>query len=183
DESFALIYTSLTLHHIRDCERAVSTLAGYLRPGGRLVVFDLEANDDSHQFHPPEFEIGNQLEHHGLRETDLLGWCASTGVLENTTVDRLPFRKEDGEKGAFGVGKEFNLLALSCTKKAGGGSARNSISLDDSNSCLACKVRETEYQCIPCGCLAFCKSCAMKVATGGRCKRCKNMFTDLKRLH
>lgn len=72
-------------------------------------------------------QIGNQLEHHGLRGTDLLDWCANTGVLENMTVDRLPFRKEDGENGAFGVGKEFNLLALSCTKKAGGGSARNSI--------------------------------------------------------
>ncbi|CAN0516895.1 unnamed protein product, partial [Laminaria digitata] len=52
DDSFALAYTSLTLHHIRECERAVSTLAGYLRPGGRLLVFDIEATDDAHMFHP-----------------------------------------------------------------------------------------------------------------------------------
>lgn len=57
DESFALIYTSLTLHHIRDCERVMSTLAGYLRPGGRLVIFDLEATSHAHQFHPSDFEV------------------------------------------------------------------------------------------------------------------------------
>ncbi|CAN0245091.1 unnamed protein product, partial [Hapterophycus canaliculatus] len=58
DDSFALAYTSLTLHHIRDCGRAVSALAGYLRPGsGRLVIFDLEATDDAHMFHPAEFEV------------------------------------------------------------------------------------------------------------------------------
>ncbi|CAN0495085.1 unnamed protein product, partial [Scytosiphon promiscuus] len=34
--------------------------------------------------------------------------------------------------------------------------------------CLACKRREVEYECVPCGCHAFCRGCAMKVATGGR---------------
>ncbi|CAN0027274.1 unnamed protein product, partial [Ectocarpus sp. 8 AP-2014] len=53
DDSFALAYSSLTLHHIRDCQRTVSALAGYLRPGsGRLVLFDLEATEDAHKFHP-----------------------------------------------------------------------------------------------------------------------------------
>lgn len=73
-------------------------------------------------------QIGNELEHHGLRESDLREWCNSTGVLEDIEVDRVPFRKEDGEQGAFGVGKEFNLLVMTCTRQAGGGrSARSSI--------------------------------------------------------
>ncbi|CAN0508635.1 unnamed protein product, partial [Laminaria digitata] len=54
--------------------------------------------------------------------------------------------------------------------------------LDKNENCLACKRREVVYECVPCGCHAFCKACAMKVATGGRCKSCKEMFTDLKRL-
>lgn len=183
DESFALIYTSLTLHHIRDCERVMSTLAGYLRPGGRLVIFDLEATSHAHQFHPSDFEVGNELEHHGLREADVRAWCASTGLLEGVSVEHIPFKMEKGERGAFGVGMDFNLLAITCTRQAGGGSARNRFSFDGENCCLACKQREAEYECVPCSCRAFCKGCAMKVATGGRCKSCKNMFTDLKRLY
>lgn len=36
----------------------MSALAGYLRPGsGRLVVFDLEATEDAHKFHPADFEV------------------------------------------------------------------------------------------------------------------------------
>ncbi|CAM9853643.1 unnamed protein product [Pylaiella littoralis] len=189
DDSFALAYTSLTLHHIRDCERAVSTLAGYLRPGsGRLVVFDIEATEDAHMFHPAGFELGNELEHHGIRESDLAAWCESSGMLEALSVDRLSFRKEEGEDAAFGTGHEFTLLAATCVRKAEGAeekvARKNSIAADADRgeSCLACKQREVEYECVPCGCHAFCRGCAMKVATGGRCKRCKNMFTDLKRL-
>ena len=57
DDSFALAYTSLTLHHIQECNRTVSTLAGYLRPGGRLLVFDIEATDDAQMFPPTDFEV------------------------------------------------------------------------------------------------------------------------------
>ncbi|CAN0506481.1 unnamed protein product, partial [Ectocarpus sp. 12 AP-2014] len=98
DDSFALAYSSLTLHHIRDCERTVSALAGYLRPGsGRLVLFDLEATEDAHKFHPADFELGNQLEHHGIRESDLRAWCESSGMLEDLSVDRIGFSKGGGE--------------------------------------------------------------------------------------
>ncbi|CAB1114906.1 unnamed protein product [Ectocarpus sp. CCAP 1310/34] len=187
DDSFALAYSSLTLHHIRDCERTVSALAGYLRPGsGRLVLFDLEATEDAHKFHPADFELGNQLEHHGIRESDLRAWCESSGMLEDLSVDRIGFSKGEGEDGAFGTGREFTLLAATCVRKAEGAeqreARRSSIAGDLSDGCLACNRREAEYECVPCGCHAFCRGCAMKVATGGRCKRCKNMFVDLKRL-
>ncbi|CAM9889435.1 unnamed protein product [Discosporangium mesarthrocarpum] len=48
--------------------------------------------------------------------------------------------------------------------------------------CLSCKKSPAVYKCIPCGCISMCRRCAMKVATGGRCKVCKEMFTGLKRL-
>lgn len=57
DGSFALIYTCLALHHVRDCTGTLSALAGYLRPGGRLLLFDFEATKNSARFHPPEFEV------------------------------------------------------------------------------------------------------------------------------
>ena len=61
-------------------------------------------------------QLGNQLEHHGIREGDLRAWCENTGMLEDIRVDRLKFRKEEGEDAAFGTGKEFTLLALSCVR-------------------------------------------------------------------
>lgn len=39
-------------------------------------------------------------------------------------MDRLKFRKGDGEDAEFGTGKEFTLLALSCVKKVEGAGAR-----------------------------------------------------------
>ncbi|CAN0520819.1 unnamed protein product [Ectocarpus sp. 12 AP-2014] len=134
----------------------------------------------------PREQLGNQLEHHGIRESDLRAWCESSGMLEDLSVDRIGFSKGEGEDGAFGTGREFTLLAATCVRKAEGAeqreARRNSIAGDLRDGCLACNRREAEYECVPCGCHAFCRGCAMKVATGGRCKRCKNMFVDLKRL-
>ena len=67
--------------------------------------------------------MGVELEHHGIREADLRGWCEGTGIVEDLSVDRLLFRKEDGVDGAFGTGKEFTLLAFSGVRKASGGAA------------------------------------------------------------
>jgi len=48
--------------------------------------------------------------------------------------------------------------------------------------CLKCHEREIEYQGVPCGCPALCKACAMKMATGGKCKVCGQMFGELRRV-
>ena len=38
-------------------------------------------------------------------------------------MERLPFRKEDGENGAFGTGTEFTMLAFSCVREASNGAS------------------------------------------------------------
>jgi hypothetical protein len=48
--------------------------------------------------------------------------------------------------------------------------------------CLACRRDEIAYKCQPCGCPALCVSCARKMATGGRCKACKSLFAEVKRM-
>ena len=48
--------------------------------------------------------------------------------------------------------------------------------------CLACKAAPIEYESSVCHHPLFCKKCAMKCATGGRCKVCHAMFPDLRRL-
>jgi hypothetical protein len=38
------------------------------------------------------------------------------------------------------------------------------------------------FKCMPCMCAILCKACAMKLATGGKCKACGHMFTGCKRV-
>ncbi len=49
------------------------------------------------------------------------------------------------------------------------------------DACFMCKGTENppEYRPSPCGCFAVCKKCAMKCATGGKCRLCKEFFTHL----
>lgn len=77
--------------------------------------------------HPPLIQndqLGNELEHHGIREADLRAWCEATGMLRDVRVERISFRKEEGEDASFGTGREFQMLAMSCVRKVEGGAAR-----------------------------------------------------------
>ena len=51
------------------------------------------------------------------------------------------------------------------------------------NACYNCKKNQATFapaQCDECVNI-YCKKCAMKMATGGRCKKCKNLFASMKR--
>ena len=49
--------------------------------------------------------------------------------------------------------------------------------------CTLCGKNESHYESHPCRCCTFCKKCAMKVATGGKCKKCHNMFSSIVQIH
>ena len=53
----------------------------------------------------------------------------------------------------------------------------------DNKNCIICKIGKIEYMCMPCRCQILCKKCAMKMATGGICKICKEMFAEAKRIY
>mmetsp|Transcript_11667 Transcript_11667/g.17678 ORF Transcript_11667/g.17678 Transcript_11667/m.17678 type:complete len:108 (+) Transcript_11667:150-473(+) len=47
--------------------------------------------------------------------------------------------------------------------------------------CIVCKSGEAKYQPDSCNCaFTYCKKCAMKCATGGKCKACTTFFGSLK---
>lgn len=48
------------------------------------------------------------------------------------------------------------------------------------SQCSNCSVGLAEYCNMPCGCQVFCKKCAMKMATGGKCRKCSSYFTAMK---
>ncbi|KAA1106353.1 hypothetical protein PGT21_033757 [Puccinia graminis f. sp. tritici] len=49
-------------------------------------------------------------------------------------------------------------------------------------SCFVCKSSLATYGPLGCQHRTLCKRCAMKQATGGRCKRCGELFFQLKQL-
>ena len=76
-------------------------------------------------------------------------------------------------------------------------SAADAISSDESSDdehptvsahCLVCAAKgrggdvRTEYRCLPCRCEVLCRACSAKMATGGRCRGCSNMFAQLERV-
>ena len=53
-------------------------------------------------------------------------------------------------------------------------------------SCAVCTLKglasPVEFRCTPCGCAVLCKKCAMRMATGGKCKGCGQLFIGCHRL-
>lgn len=48
--------------------------------------------------------------------------------------------------------------------------------------CLICGKNSITYCPMPCRCPILCKPCAMKMATGGKCRKCKELFSECRRL-
>ena len=46
--------------------------------------------------------------------------------------------------------------------------------------CMRCNKLSASHMSDPCECFQVCEACAMKMATGGRCKSCRNMYGAFK---
>ena len=66
----------------------------------------------------------------------------------------------------------------------GAGSSMGNLSSHSSNdhgeqACMRCNTPNVELVfSYPCGCYAVCRTCAMKLATGGKCKICKEFYSS-----
>lgn len=49
-------------------------------------------------------------------------------------------------------------------------------------ACRICAKEPVGYECNPCGCAILCRRCAMRVATGGKCKQCGKFFISVRRV-
>ena len=58
---------------------------------------------------------------------------------------------------------------------------QTSDEINNNSLCLKCKKIEIEFECDPCGHASFCRNCAMKLASGGKCKTCGEFYGGLRR--
>jgi ubiquinone/menaquinone biosynthesis C-methylase UbiE len=66
DETYDLVFTLMTLHHVPDTDGILARFHALLRPGGQLCVADLDREDGS--FHAPGEDV-----HKGFDRDDLAG--------------------------------------------------------------------------------------------------------------
>jgi 2-polyprenyl-3-methyl-5-hydroxy-6-metoxy-1,4-benzoquinol methylase len=99
------IVTAMALHHVVDLETLFACFFDLLRPGGMLVVFDLEKEDGSfHRSHG-----GAAVPHHGFRRYEMEGVLKQTGFSLQSMERLLSIRKDvDGEERDYPV---FMLVA------------------------------------------------------------------------
>jgi ubiquinone/menaquinone biosynthesis C-methylase UbiE len=97
DERYDLVYTSMTLHHVRDTEAILRAFHALLRPGGHLCVADLDLEDGS--FHGAEIEV-----HHGFDREALVAQLVASGFVGVEHEPALEIVKEiDGQPRRFPV--------------------------------------------------------------------------------
>ena len=74
-ETFDLIVTAMTLHHIPDTDRILQVFHDLIAPGGHLCIADLDREDGS--FHGMEVDV-----HHGFDRNDLARRATAAGFVD-----------------------------------------------------------------------------------------------------
>lgn len=90
DETYDLICTAMTLHHIRDIAHILKVFHRLLNPGGWLAVADLDREDGS--FHGPEVDV-----HHGFERVALAALARTAGFADIAFDTVLTIEKETAE--------------------------------------------------------------------------------------
>lgn len=85
---FDVVYTVMALHHVPDAAQLLATAAGMLRPGGRLVIADLEPDGGLYHAHLPTFDG-----HDGFRREQVLEWLRAAGLRLDTMSTAYVDRK------------------------------------------------------------------------------------------
>ena len=91
--------------------------------------------------------------------------------------DQQPPQQQVRFATAAAKSSKSSSLPSTTTSPAVGG---NSGSAD--GYCLKCKKNPITFECDPCGCPSFCMDCAKKLASGGRCKTCKEFYGGLRKI-
>ena len=66
---------------------------------------------------------------------------------------------------------------------AGGGVMATAVVKVEQAEITTCKCgKPVTFEAVPCGCRLACDKCAMKLASGGKCRHCKEWYGGLRRI-
>ena len=102
EDSYDLIVSSMTLHHVPDIAGLLREWYGHLKPGGMVGLADLDREDGT--FH----EDNTGVFHFGFDRPMLKGILEETGFRELTDTTVMTFRKDDGDN----QGRVFSVFLI-----------------------------------------------------------------------
>lgn len=104
---FDLVFSLMTLHHVPDTDAVLRAFHQVLKPGGRLCIADLDAEDGS--FHGAGVDV-----HHGFERDDLTQRTTAAGFTGVTFDTVFEVRKQTG-------GEEHGYPVFLMTASVAGG--------------------------------------------------------------
>jgi 2-polyprenyl-3-methyl-5-hydroxy-6-metoxy-1,4-benzoquinol methylase len=97
DGTFDVVWSSMALHHVRDLDGLLRSVADLLVDGGRLFIADLDEDPDG-AFHADKVDFDG---HHGFQRQRLAEQLASAGFADVSFVDATTILKGDRQFGVF----------------------------------------------------------------------------------
>jgi Methyltransferase domain. len=104
-QSFDLVYTQMTLHHVADFKEMLELFHQMLEPGGWLCIADLDKEDGS--FHGEGFDGHNGFDR---QELEMAAAGVGFGQVGFSTIFEMV------KAGADGVVRNYPLFLMSCQK-------------------------------------------------------------------
>ncbi len=105
--AFDLVYASMALHHVVDVDAIVEVFRALLKPGGRLCIVDLDADDGSFHADEPDFNG-----HDGFDQRELADMLSRHGFVGARSETFLQAQRDRG-----GRVLDYSLFTL-CAQKA-----------------------------------------------------------------
>lgn len=102
DVHYDLIYSSMTMHHVDDVPALLRTLADHVKPGGRVALADLDAEDGS--FHGE----AKGVVHHGFARETLGNWLRDAGFSDVQFSTAFTVSRE----GESGVTQDYPIFLV-----------------------------------------------------------------------
>jgi len=106
-QRFDLIFSSMTLHHVKDISKLMQTFHTLLNPGGHIALADLEREDGT--FHSDHTGVA----HLGLGKEELINFATEAGFTEPTVEIAHVIHKE----GNDGKEHDYPVVLLSGKKE------------------------------------------------------------------
>jgi 2-polyprenyl-3-methyl-5-hydroxy-6-metoxy-1,4-benzoquinol methylase len=97
DGTYDVVWSSMALHHVRDLDRLLRSVAALLVDGGRLCIADLDEDPDG-AFHADRVDFDG---HHGFDRQRLAEQLARAGFADVRFADVTTILKADREFGLF----------------------------------------------------------------------------------
>lgn len=97
DGAYDVVWSSMALHHVRDPEALLRSVAALLVDGGRLAIADLEEDRDG-AFHAHKADFDG---HHGFDRTQLTEQLTRAGFVDVAFIDAASVVKNEREFAIF----------------------------------------------------------------------------------